>query len=118
MRIKICLYFLMMSLFVHAQVPSLQWGSRIGNPLDEDSQSIAVDASGNIFTTGFFSGTNDFDPGPGMFNMTAIGDHDMFVLKLDASGNFLWAIHAGGNKSIYSDYVGFFQTYYLSLITN
>lgn len=57
--------------------------------------SIEADPLGNIYFTGIFSGTVDFDPGPGVFNMTAVGT-DVFVSKLDGSGNFLWATHFGG----------------------
>ncbi|MBK9533535.1 MAG: SBBP repeat-containing protein [Chitinophagaceae bacterium] len=58
-------------------------------------QSIKVDASGNIYTTGMFFTTGDFDPGAGIYNLTALGDQDIFVSKLDASGNFLWAKQMG-----------------------
>ena len=34
---------------------------------------VAIDASGNIYTTGSFSGTSDFDAGTGTFNLTALG---------------------------------------------
>jgi len=47
-----------------------------------------VDASGNAYTTGFFQGSADFDPGTGTANLTNGG---MFIQKLDSSGNYLWA---------------------------
>jgi hypothetical protein len=50
--------------------------------------SIVVDRSGNIYTTGIFAGTGDFDPGPGSNNLTSAGNMDIFISKLDASGNF------------------------------
>ncbi|MES2512622.1 MAG: T9SS type A sorting domain-containing protein [Bacteroidota bacterium] len=60
--------------------------------------SIAVDASQNILTTGYFSGTNDFDPGTGTFTLTSTGPpvpanyhRDIFISKLDQNGNFVWA---------------------------
>ncbi|MCU0444030.1 MAG: T9SS type A sorting domain-containing protein, partial [Microscillaceae bacterium] len=37
-----------------------------------------------------------FDPGSGTFNLTSAGSADIFVSKLDASGNFLWAKGMGG----------------------
>ena len=51
---------------------------------------LVVDASGNTYIAGTFSGTVDFDPGEGTFNLPAVGEKDMFIQKLDASGNFLW----------------------------
>ena len=47
--------------------------------------------AGNVYLGGLFPSTVDFDPGPASFNLTAQGFEDAFVLKLDASGNFIWA---------------------------
>src|SRR6185436_7838347 len=55
------------------------------------SKSIDLDASGYIYTTGYFWGTVDFDPGTGTSNLTPVGGSDFFISKLDASGNLLWA---------------------------
>ena len=74
---------------------NLIWSKTYGGPNAERAYSIEADPSGNIYFTGIFSGTVDFDPGPGVFNMTAVGT-DVFVSKLDGSGNFLWATHFGG----------------------
>lgn len=63
-------------------------GSAAGN---EVGTSVVIDASGNSYTTGYFYSTVDFDPGNAEYNLTSEGDADIFVLKLDASGNFLWA---------------------------
>jgi len=57
--------------------------------------SIAVDAADNLYLAGSFSGTADFDPGAGLFNMTSAGSSDIFVLKLSASGTFIWAKRMG-----------------------
>ncbi|MEY3442042.1 MAG: hypothetical protein RLZZ519_323 [Bacteroidota bacterium] len=57
---------------------------------------IKVDALGNIYTTGYFDSTFDFDPGAGVFPLTSAGSQDMFVSKLDANGDFLWAFCLGG----------------------
>lgn len=75
---------------------SFIWGKSMGGAADDIGYSINVDASGNIFTTGMFAGIVDFDPGPGMTNLTAIGSWDMFVQKLDSNGNFVWSKSIGG----------------------
>ena len=61
--------------------------------------AIAVDGAGNVYSTGSFLGTGDFDPGAGVFNLTSAGMEDIFVSKLDASGNFAWAKRIGASQS-------------------
>lgn len=87
---------LLFSLGVHAQ--NFEWAQSFGAGANDDGQAIAVDASGNVYTAGKFQGTADFDPGSGTFNLSSAGDYDIFIQKLDASGNFLWAKSFGGNS--------------------
>lgn len=65
--------------------------------INATTESIAVDNAGNVYTTGTFSGTVNFDPGSGTFNLSSSGNKDVFVLKLDGNGNFVWAEHVGGS---------------------
>jgi len=60
------------------------------------ARSVAVDSSGNVYTTGHFGGTVDFDPGAGTTNLTSNGHEDVFVSKLDSSGDLVWAKSFGG----------------------
>jgi len=76
--------------------------SVFGGTLNDSGRSIAVDSSGNIYTTGFFRGTADFDPGVGVTNLTATGEIDAFVSKLDSTGALIWAKSFGGDDKIYS----------------
>jgi gliding motility-associated-like protein len=62
------------------------------------SRSIDTDGTGNIIFTGFFAGTLDFDPSAATFNLTSTGDYDVFISKLDANGNFVWAHSLGGSS--------------------
>ncbi|MDP6976557.1 MAG: hypothetical protein QF575_08335, partial [Acidimicrobiales bacterium] len=56
-------------------------------------EGIAVDASGNVYVTGIFDedDTVDFDPGSGTTAFTADDTDDVFGVKLDSSGNLVWA---------------------------
>ena len=50
----------------------------------------------SVYTTGYFYATADFDPGVGVYALTSAGSKDIFVSKLNTSGNFVWAEHLGG----------------------
>ncbi|HEY8504337.1 MAG TPA: SBBP repeat-containing protein, partial [Gemmataceae bacterium] len=68
----------------------LVWARRMGGPGPDLARAVAVDGSGNVYTTGTYAGPADFDPDPGStFNLTGL--HGVFVSKLDAGGNFAWA---------------------------
>ncbi len=69
----------------------LIWARAFGSPADDYAYSIAIDATGNAFVTGYFNATADFDPGPGIYNLTSTGGQDIFIQKLDVNGNFIWA---------------------------
>src|SRR5687768_5655223 len=60
--------------------------------------------SGNIYTTGNFRRTSDFDPGTGAYNLVSgNGISNTFMSKLDRDGNFIWAKQlAGGIQWCYS----------------
>jgi len=66
------------------------WARSIGGMGYDFSASVKSDAAGNIFITGGFQETVDFDPGVGVFNVTAIASYETFVLKLDPNGDFVW----------------------------
>ena len=80
-----------------AQQPTLEWVKGMGGSLSEDvGRSIGVDANGNVYTTGNFRATVDFDPSAGVDSKTAVGDKDVFIQKLAADGSFVWAKQMGG----------------------
>ena len=82
------------------RVGNFVWAKALGGATlyTEGGKDIAVDSAGNVYTTGWFFDTVDFDPGPGIFNLTAspVDVTDVFVLKLDSAGNFVWARSMGG----------------------
>ncbi len=78
---------------------SFVWAKRIGVSIYGTTASITIDMDGSVYTTSAFGGTNDFDPGPGVFNLTTKGGQGIFILKLDASGNFVWVKNIGGGRN-------------------
>lgn len=72
------------------------WAKSAGGASDDYGYSVSIDSSYNVYTTGYFAGVVDFDPGVGSSNLTSAGLDDIFISKLDSSGNFLWAKSIGG----------------------
>jgi hypothetical protein len=64
------------------------------NTYDNDTvQALKVDASGNVYATGGYNGTIDFDPGSGVTNLTSVTNTlstEIYILKLNSSGNLVW----------------------------
>jgi len=77
------------------------WSKGMGGSKSDYGLSIAADDSGNVYTTGYFEQTVDFDPNAGTYNMTSNGNRDCFVSKLDSTGNLVWAQHFGGSDMDY-----------------
>ncbi|MFO0358399.1 MAG: T9SS type A sorting domain-containing protein [Sphingobacteriaceae bacterium] len=60
--------------------------------LNAFGKALTIDSTGNIILTGEFSGTADFDPGPGVYNLTSVTiSSDAYILKIGPFGNFIWA---------------------------
>lgn len=76
----------------------LIWVKTIGGGGLDEGHSMVVDNSENIYVTGSFQGTVDFNPSLNVNNLTEVSGitDDIFVLKLDVFGNFIWAYSIGG----------------------
>jgi hypothetical protein len=83
---------------------SFVWAKNIGGTDDDVINAMRCDASGNIYTTGYFSNAVDFDPGNGTFFLaTPTGARDAFISKLNVAGNFIWAGQLGGSTQDYGN---------------
>ncbi len=74
------------------------WSLIAGDASDQSITSLAVDPQGNIFITGNFDGTMKLlnaDPTKSV-TLSSFGGQDIFLAKLDPSGNALWGKHFGG----------------------
>ncbi|HNU34532.1 MAG TPA: SBBP repeat-containing protein [Bacteroidia bacterium] len=74
----------------------LVWVKIISSINSETSNTITIDNLGYIYVSGNFEGTVNFDFGQSNFSITAFGNNDVFILKLDINGNFIWAKQIGG----------------------
>ncbi|AEA45202.1 SBBP repeat-containing protein [Fluviicola taffensis] len=79
---------------------NFQWAKQIGAAGWDEATSIKTDQNNAVYTVGLFVGTVDFDPGIGVFNLTSVGENDVFICKLDAAGNFVWAKQYGDSAFI------------------
>lgn len=86
------------SLFIHkfSSSGNQLWVKTINTSNTEIGRSIAIDKNNNIYITGEFHGTTDFDPGVLSYQLSA-NNRDCFILKLNTSGNFVWATSFGSN---------------------
>ncbi len=113
-KFKILFISITALLFTHqliAQSPNFEWAQNMGSTQSDKGNAIAIDSSGNVYTTGTFQGTVDFNPGAAIYNLTAMAMSDMFISKFDSLGNFIWAKSIGGAfhdeaKSIAIDGIG------------
>ena len=84
--------FLLFNTINFAQTPFWQW-SNIGSGNGQDrAYCTTIDKSGNVYVAGQFSdSTITF----GFMALTNSGHEDIFIVKFDPAGNYLWATSAG-----------------------
>lgn len=68
------------------------WSHQVrGNNHFDGVCDLVVDNEGNVFLTGAYFEEQDFDSGDGEFILAPIVANDLYVMKVDTDGNFLWA---------------------------
>lgn len=69
----------------------VQWAHNFGGPGYDGVYKLAVDNADNIYAIGYFAGTADFDPDMvDEAKITSKGGYDMFMVKFDKNGEFIW----------------------------
>ena len=61
-------------------------------------RGLAIDKLDNMYIAGYFSGTLDFDPGPGVDERTPNVYADAYLWKSDSSGSHQWVRTWGGTE--------------------
>ena len=75
--------------------PYTGWARTWGGSFQDTGGEVATDGYGNVYITGSFEGTVDFNPDGGDTH-TSNGDWDVFLSKFDSAGNFIWVRTWGG----------------------
>jgi gliding motility-associated-like protein len=69
-----------------------QWNAKFGGNGIDIVNKTCVDADGNLYIVGTFEDTVDFNPSIFVTNnMIAVGAADVFIVKLNSNGGFIWA---------------------------
>ena len=75
------------------------WAHGVASAINDNYTDLALSSDGQyVYLAGNYSGTVDFDPGPGTTTLTeANGTIDGFISCMDTSGALVWAHTLGGS---------------------
>lgn len=73
------------------------WSIAVGGSGDDFGDCVSIDSNGNLYITGFYSSTVDFDPSVSNANLTSAGSNDIFLAKYNSNGQYQWA-HSFGSS--------------------
>ena len=65
---------------------SLRWAGAIGGPMTEFGMGLAFGANNNMYVTGHFENTVDFDPGEEVVERSSNGELDGFIVQYNMEG--------------------------------
>jgi hypothetical protein len=71
-------------------VGTLIWAKRYGSATNDTATAITADSLGNVYVTGICGASANF-------GAASLATGGIFILKINATGNEAWAIHAASN---------------------
>lgn len=79
---------------------NLKWAFNMGDSLSnwEFAYSMCLDANDNVYVTGTFFNTVDFNPGSGVQNLSSNGSADIYFAKYNSNGTLAWAKSIGSTN--------------------
>ncbi len=85
---------------------TFSWVKKLGGTSYDYAHSLAVDSSGNVYTSGnyWYQSSADFDPGSGQHILSGIQYDEVYISKLDTDGNYIWAGSIEGASPDYGGY--------------
>ncbi len=78
---------------------SIVWAKSFGGTWEDQVRSISADASDNVYLTGDYNSQTISLGGYSLTNIGSWPSSDIFLYKLNSTGNVLWARGFGGNYS-------------------
>ena len=77
----------------------VRWGARTGSPGTDSGNGVAVDVTGNVYMSGYYTGLMNLYSSSNVYvsNLAQIGGQDVFVAQYDLNGNVLGAARAGSS---------------------
>ncbi len=95
-KIVLSIIFLILVSSVSVNAQDYKWTERIGSDGTDMGFATVTDDQGNVYLSGMFSETVDFNPGPGAINSALRTAEDGksygFVARYDENGNYNWVI--------------------------
>lgn len=77
------------------------WARNVGPGSGSQTlNALTLDALGNVYIGGSFTGTADFDPGTAVVSFIAKGYQDFYIASYNKDGNYRWAGHAGSVANV------------------
>ncbi len=74
---------------------NVHWVNTFGKSGNDRANKIACDSYGNVYMAGTFTGSN---VAFGSFTLSSTNNsNDIFIAKMDAKGDYLWAVRMGGS---------------------
>ncbi|MFM9056280.1 MAG: SBBP repeat-containing protein [Bacteroidota bacterium] len=92
-RTLLAMLFVCNLFVVSVNAQQVSWALSIGNAGSDQGYDISSDSAGNIYVTGWFSGTTQF----GSQTLTSYGLQDIFIASYDGNGNLNWVRQGGGS---------------------
>lgn len=89
-------FIVLLSTFISQGQDTRKWATYLGGSNDDYAYSVATDATGNVYLTGYTVSTSGIaTPGSHKSSYSA-GAPDAFLIKFDSNGVRLWGTYFGG----------------------
>ena len=78
---------------------NFRWVYHAGALSDDRANSLTLEkmTNGYVYVSGKFENLVDFDPGPADASLMTVTGSDIFIVKTDTAGNFIWVKSISGN---------------------